>query len=85
MVQRQHNGAIEANLGSLFARVAAYHICQMVRDGKVGVQKVARPLEEFITPVVSIAELWNSQLSSSLPCQTWPSCVETDVCALRRT
>ena len=55
MVQRQYNGAIEANLGSLFAGVAAYHICHMASDGRVGVLKVqvlkvARPLEEFHCP-----------------------------------
>ena len=35
MVQRQYNGAIEANLGSLFVGLAACHIRHMGRDGKV--------------------------------------------------
>ena len=62
MVQRQNNGAIEANLGSLFAGVAAYHIYHMPSDGRLGVLKVqglkvARPLEEFTALVALTAEL----------------------------
>lgn len=62
MVQRQDNGAIEAKLGSLFASVAAYPMCHMASDGRVGVLKVqvlkvARPLEEFTAPVALSAEL----------------------------
>ena len=36
MVQRQDNGAIEANLGPLFAGVPVYHKCHVVIDGQGG-------------------------------------------------
>ena len=61
MVQRQHAGAIEAKLGSLFSDVAAYHICHMASGGQVGVLKVqvlkVARLLEFTAPVALTAEL----------------------------